>query len=100
MIIAAAVLIWGAQLSLSQADDGKNLFIDKCGKCHRSGGEAPVFAPSKFASGQWERFFKREKHKRKKDISSQFSAEEIESIKKYLMLHAADSDKPEAVGLK
>ncbi len=52
------------------AADGKKLFLEKCAKCHKSGGEAPVFAPTKYAGMQWERFFKRNKHKRKKSGSS------------------------------
>lgn len=80
--------------------DGETLFISKCGKCHKKGGESPVFGPVKYASSQWERFFRRNKHKRKKDISNEVSAEEIVLIKKYLTDHAADSDRPIAAGLR
>ncbi len=84
----------------SHAADGKQMFMTKCGQCHKSGGEGPVFAATKYAGKQWDRFFMREKHKRKKDISSQFTQAEFDLIKKYLMDHAADSDQPEAVGLR
>ena len=84
----------------SHASDGKNVFVNKCGSCHKSGGEAPVFAPTKYASSQWERFFGRNKHKRKKDISSELSEADLNAVKKYLIDHAADSDQPEAVGLR
>jgi len=82
------------------AADGKSVFISKCGSCHKSGGEAKVFAPTKYASIQWDRFFNRDKHKRKKDISADVTAAEIEAVKTYLINHAADSDQPEAVGLR
>ena len=82
------------------AGSGEDLFNSKCGKCHGSGGDAPSFSPVKFASSQWERFFKRDKHARKKDISSIVSASDIDSIKQYLMSHAADSDLPIAAGLR
>jgi mono/diheme cytochrome c family protein len=80
--------------------DGQDIFISRCGVCHRSGGEAPVFAPTKYASRQWERFFERNTHKRKKDISREFTPNELELAKKYLMNHAADSDQPVAIGLR
>ena len=76
------------------------MFISKCGQCHKSGGEAEAFAATKYASKQWERFFKRNKHARKKDISGQVTKEELALISEYLMRHAADSDRPEAVGLR
>lgn len=84
----------------SFAADGKSVFISKCGACHKSGGEAAVFAPTKYASTQWDRFFERDKHQRKKDISADFTADEIAAVKTYLINHAADSDQPEAVGLR
>lgn len=82
------------------AGKGKNLFVQRCGQCHKQGGEAPTFAATKYAGAQWERFFERNKHKRKKDISSLISAEEQQKVKKYLVNHAVDSDQPEAVGLR
>ena len=81
------------------ADEGKNLFVKKCGKCHTEG-DAPDFAPVKYASSQWKRFFSRDKHKRKKDISGEITTEEIKLIEKYLIDHAADSDLPIAAGLR
>ncbi len=82
------------------AADGKGVFINKCGSCHKSGGEAAAFAPTKYASTQWNRFFERDKHKRKKDISADYNEAEIAAVKTYLINHAADSDQPEAVGLR
>ncbi|MBF0103327.1 MAG: cytochrome c [Desulfobacterales bacterium] len=80
--------------------DGESLFVEKCGSCHKNGGEAPVFAPVKYASSQWERFFQQDKHKRKKDISALIELSDINAIKKYLIDHAADSDRPIAAGLR
>ena len=84
----------------SRSEEGEALFKSACGKCHGSGGEGPVFSPVKFASSQWERFFKREKHKRWKDFSGVISGAELDAVKQYLMSHAADSDLPIAAGLK
>ena len=100
----AVILVLAASIFLSPISytaDGEAFFSLRCGKCHKSsGGEAPAFAPVKYASSQWERFFSKDKHKRKKDISTEVSPQEIELIKQYLMKHAADSDRPIAAGLK
>ena len=79
---------------------GKYLFKNKCKQCHdpeNGHGEKKV-TPSKYTQKQWESFFKRNKHKRKKDISDQFSEEELLHIKTFLINHAADSDQPETCG--
>lgn len=81
----------------SHAADGEKLFDTKCGKCHTQG-NAPEFFPVKYASSQWKRFFSKNKHNRKKDISGEITPEEIKSIEKYLTDHAADSDLPIAAG--
>lgn len=79
---------------------GKTQFASKCLICHKKNGEAQELGPSKYASIQWEKFFKREKHRRQKDISSMVFPEDIILIQEYLMRHAADSDRPEAAGLR
>ncbi len=95
-----AGLTWALSLNPCHAAEGKKLFIGKCGNCHKAKGEAPAFAATKYASMQWERFFERNKHERKKDITALITASELRDIEKYLIDHAADSDQPEAVGLK
>ena len=96
--VLAIVIVAG--IPAAYAADGKTLFLNKCGSCHKSGGEASVFAPTKYASTQWERFFEANKHARIKDISSMLAPDESSAVKEYLKTHAADSDQPEAVGLK
>lgn len=86
-------------LSTGAAAGGKDVFKNKCGSCHVQGGEAPVFAPAKFAAIQWERFFQRDKHKNYRDISFLIQQDELDDVKEYLKNHAADSDRPEAIGL-
>ena len=85
---------------LSDARDGAAVFETKCGRCHGSGGEATGFSPVKYAASQWQRFFDRNKHARKKDISAEISSADMEAVKLYLMAHAADSDLPIAAGLR
>ena len=100
LFLVFTVCAGSAGLLSSFALDGKQLFDGKCGSCHGSAGTTPAFAPTKFASAQWQRFFEREKHQRKKDISSLLTAEELKVVQEYLMSHAAVSDRPEAVGLR
>ena len=103
-IISVLTILWFLSLfvgaPVSQSGDGAEIFQTKCGRCHGSGGEAPAFSPVKYASSQWKRFFDRNKHARKKDISGEISSVDLESVKQYLMAHAADSDLPIAAGLR
>ena len=87
-------------LPVSYSAEGEEVFNAKCGACHGIAGEAPSFSPVKYASTQWKRFFERNKHARKKDISNQISTTDILIIKDYLITHAADSDLPIAAGLR
>ncbi len=84
--------------------EGKQLFINKCTQCHNQikdkDQEVKLLVPAKFASIQWIRFFKRNKHKRYKDISSFFTKKELALITNYLVDHAADSDLPIAAGIR
>jgi hypothetical protein len=101
--IPVALLVFSVgilALKPSYSADGEQLFFGKCGKCHTQGGAAPVFAPVKYASSQWEQFFSKDKHKRKKDISAEVNEQELTLIKQYLIGHAADSDRPIAAGLR
>ncbi|MBN1931620.1 MAG: cytochrome c [Desulfobacterales bacterium] len=101
LIILLLFLCISVQSHTSYAFDGEALFKTKCAGCHANGsGVAQSFAPVKYASSQWERFFERNKHERKKDISKEILPEEIKLIKNYLINHAADSDRPIAAGLK
>ncbi len=99
MLFSSLLFVSSLQLD-AFGDSGKDLFISKCGQCHKTGGIAPVFAPTKYATAQWKRFFERNKHARKKDISNVINQSEMDRIKLYLMRHAADTSQPEASGLR
>lgn len=98
-LVASLVVFSTLSLSLASTP-GKTQFASKCLICHKKDGEAQEIGPSKYASIQWEKFFKREKHQKRKDISSMVFPEDIAIIQEYLMRHAADSDRPEAAGLR
>lgn len=99
-IVLSIAFLFIAFSVFAGGSEGKILFVSKCGQCHKANGSAPVFAPTKFAGAQWDRFFARGKHNAKKDISGIVKPEEMESVKNYLIDHAADSSQPEAAGLK
>ena len=80
--------------------DGKAVFTGKCLECHGASGKGGKVLPAKYAVRQWQRFFSENRHARKMDISSRFTREELEAVLKYLTDHAADSEKPEAAGLR
>ncbi len=78
---------------------GSQVFIEKCGSCHGTGKEAASINPANLASSQWKNYFKRCKHKRKKDISGIVSDAEMKVILQYLVDNAADSDHPEVAAI-
>lgn len=94
------VLGWLIAVPAAVGLDGQALFQEKCAACHGTSKEAPPIGPVKYAAVQWERFFTRQKHKRKKDISNLVNKEELSAIKQYLKDHAADSDRPVAAGMR
>ncbi|MCP4714745.1 MAG: hypothetical protein GY868_06470 [Deltaproteobacteria bacterium] len=99
-IFLLCVLLVVAAVTSVQADQGETLFVDKCCSCHQKGGEAQTIVPGLYASSGWKRFFDKNKHKRKKDISLQINNEELNIVKQYLIDHAADSDQPVIIQLK
>ena len=97
MIVAALVLCMAPGL---YAADGKAVFTGKCLECHGVSGKGGKVLPGRYAVLQWQRFFRENRHARKLDISSRFTQEELDAVLEYLSEHAADSEKPEAAGLR
>ena len=100
MVILAAFLLCSGIISIARAGDGKNIFMTKCGSCHRAGGEAAAFAPSKYAAVQWQRFFEKDRHAEKKNIKDLIPPADLKDVQDYLVKHAADSEQPESLGVK
>jgi len=97
VVAAALALVLAPGL---YAADGKAVFTGKCLECHGASGAGGKVLPAKYAVRQWQRFFDENRHARKMDISSRFTREELDAVLKYLTDHAADSEKPEAAGLR
>lgn len=80
------------------ADDAGALYVQKCGSCHKDNKKIRTFTPARYTSAQWRRFFDKNKHRRKKDISQIITSEELSDIKMYLISHSKDSAEPDVVG--
>ena len=87
-----ALGIMGAGTIATAGDEA--LFVEKCGSCHKKGGEATPVNPADKAGRVWVKYFKRHRHP--VDISSRISPDELKKIVSYLEDHAADSDQPAA----
>ena len=83
-------------LAASSWAGGKEVFVKRCGACHKSGGKAPPVNPADKAAVVWEKYFKRHRHP--VDISS-IGPSDMKTILQYLKDHAADSDQPVAAAI-
>jgi len=93
-----SLIITCACVNFSFASDARTLYVEKCGSCHKDNKKINPFAPVRYTSSQWRRFFDKNKHQRKKDISHLITPDERESIKTYLISHSKDSVEPDVVG--
>lgn len=99
-VIAAATLgALGPSTDTSANVRGQALFVEKCGACHGSRKEAGTIHPAQFAGMQWRNWFRREKHRRVRDISASVSTDDARVILDYLVEKAADSDYPETAAI-
>ncbi|MBU0484910.1 MAG: cytochrome c [Proteobacteria bacterium] len=76
------------------AADDAGLFLQKCGSCHKKGGQAAPVNPADKAGLVWEKYFTRDRHP--VDLSVSINEDEMGTIVEYLKDHAADSDQPES----
>lgn len=90
IFLMAAGLLGLSVNSVSAA--GNDLFIQKCGSCHKSGGQAASVNPADKAGRVWQKYFKRGRH----PVDTGISDGDTSTIIEYLVSHAADSDQPAA----
>ena len=69
---------------------GEAKFLEKCGTCHKKGGQAAVVNPADKAGRVWEKYFARGRH----PVDLGMSDADLELVVEYLNDHAADSDQP------
>lgn len=77
---------------------GKYLYKKNCKECHSDGAEGGNLTPMSKTMSQWDRFFKRDKHKAKPEIWEGFSEKDLLDMNQFLFDHAADSDQPATCG--
>ena len=80
------------------ARNGKVLMLSKCKVCHDSGSDGGKLTPLSKTMGQWDRFFRKNKHKDYPKGFEGFSKQELLDINQFLYNHAADSDQPMTCG--
>lgn len=88
MVTALSLLLPAVAMSA----DGVALFVDKCGACHKKGGQAAVVNPADKAGRVWEKYFARGRH----PVDLGMSDGDLQTVVDYLQAHAADSDQPAA----
>ena len=80
------------------ARKGKVLMKAKCKVCHNEGSDGGKLTPLSKTMSQWDRFFRRDKHKDYPKGFEGFSEKDLLDINQYLYDHAADSDQPQTCG--
>ncbi len=77
---------------------GKHLYKKGCKACHSQGEVGGEMTPMTKTMSQWDRFFKRLKHKGDQEAFNAFSEKDLKDIQQFLYDHAADSDQPQTCG--
>jgi len=95
IFVVAGTLLFAAPALA--AGGGAELFVAKCGSCHKRGGAASPVNPADKAGVVWGKYFRRGRHD--VDLSDKISDAEMDEILDYLKSHAADSDKPETAAI-
>ena len=71
-----------------------DIFLERCGSCHKNGGKAPPVNPADKAGVVWTKYFARDRHPG--DLIESINSEDMATILTFLQNHAADSDHPVA----
>ncbi|MGS0676860.1 c-type cytochrome [Shewanella sp. 125m-1] len=77
---------------------GKHLYKKECKACHSKGDVWGEITPMTKTMSQWDRFFKRMKHKGDQEAFNALSEKDLKDIQQFLYDHAADSDQPQTCG--
>jgi len=103
-LLIAALFLTALFVSMAGAIEGgdtkrgKVLMKNKCKVCHDEGSQGGKLTPLSKTMSQWDRFFKRDKHKDYPKGFEGFSEQDLLDVNQYLYDHAADSDQPQTCG--
>lgn len=89
-----AALLFAVASGASVYAHDANIFVNKCGQCHRKTSEAGSINPADKAGIVWRKYFKRQRHP--VALDELISGAEMADILTYLQNHAADSEQPVA----
>ena len=71
-----------------------DIFLERCGSCHKTGGKALAVSPADKAGVVWGKYFKRDRHPG--DLHESINSEDMANVLTFLQNHAADSEHPVA----
>ncbi|WP_220752717.1 MULTISPECIES: c-type cytochrome [Shewanella] len=101
LVCVTLALCFGSQVQAADGGNpkkGKHLYKKECKACHGVGDEGGEITPMSKTMSQWDRFFKRNKHKAKAEVFNALDEQELLDIQQFLYDHAADSDQPQTCG--
>jgi Spy/CpxP family protein refolding chaperone len=110
LVVLVAVLALGlANVAVAaKKAKGQDLYKEFCKPCHAENSPNGEYTPMTLIQDQWERFFDEEyvashtgvndPHHEDKPVTEAISAEDLETIKKWTVDHAADSEHPMTCG--
>jgi mono/diheme cytochrome c family protein len=106
-VVFSGILMTCLASAADKPTDGKSLFRNNCKVCHDKGSKNGTYTPMTLTQDQWRRFFntklipahKNAVHPREgKKLLELLSPEQIKSIQRFAIDHAADSEQPATCG--
>ena len=77
---------------------GKYLYKKHCKACHSADSKGGELTPMSKTMSQWDRLFKKNKHKGGSEAWDSMKPQELKSVNQFLFDHAADSPSPQTCG--
>jgi hypothetical protein len=90
-------LLFMVGLSPVNAADHSQIFVEKCGACHKRGSKVAPINPADKAGLVWVKYFQRKRHPVR--LESTMSKKDMAVILEYLKEHSADSEVPVAAAI-
>lgn len=108
--LVIALLASATAVSVAAAEkpaDGKSLYKSNCKVCHDKGSKNGVFTPMTLTQDQWRKFYSAKlvpahksavDQKTGKTVLESLSPQQLKSIQRFCIDHAADSEQPATCG--